>query len=54
MEIERIIAAGATVTLDSAAAVEIVTWDNNQWVSYDDQKTMAMKVKFANSLCLGG
>jgi len=31
-EIEQVIAAGATVTLDPVAAVEIVTWDTNQWV----------------------
>jgi len=33
VEIQEVIAAGATVTLDPVAAVEIVTWDTNQWVS---------------------
>jgi len=54
IEIGQIIKAGATVTLDSAAAVKIVTWDNDQWVSYDDAETMATKIKYANSHCLGG
>lgn len=53
-EIKDIIANGATVTLDEAAAVKIVTWDTDQWVSYDDTETLAMKVNYANSLCLGG
>lgn len=53
-EIEREIAAGAKVTLDSSAAVKIVTWGGDQWVSYDDQETLKMKIDYANSKCLGG
>lgn len=53
-EIEDIIAGGATVTLDQDAAVEIVTWDTNQWVSYDNQETLKLKLDYANSKCLGG
>ena len=53
-EIEDIIAAGATVTLDKEAAVKQVVWDNNQWVSYDDGDTFKMKIDFANKLGLGG
>ncbi|KAI5457374.1 glycoside hydrolase superfamily [Mariannaea sp. PMI_226] len=53
-EIEAIIKNGATVTLDEAAAVKIVTWDTNQWVSWDDAETLKMKVDFANERCLGG
>lgn len=53
-EITAIIAAGATSTVDEVAAVNIVTWDTNQWVSYDDANTLQMKVNYANSLCLGG
>ncbi|QIW94573.1 hypothetical protein AMS68_000091 [Peltaster fructicola] len=53
-EITDIIAAGATVTLDKQAASQIVTWDNNQWVSYDDETTLKMKADYANSKCLGG
>jgi chitinase len=45
---------GATVTLDPVAAVKIVTWNSNQWVSYDDAQTLKMKVDYANSRCLGG
>jgi chitinase len=54
VEIRNIIAQGATVTLDPVAAVEIVTWDTNQWVSYDDAVTIKMKLDFASSVCLGG
>lgn len=54
-EIRDIIARDdATMTLDPVAAVEIVTWAGDQWVSWDDTKTLAMKVKFANERCLGG
>ncbi|KFY47845.1 hypothetical protein V495_01790 [Pseudogymnoascus sp. VKM F-4514 (FW-929)] len=53
-EITKIIAGGATVTLDTVAAVEIVTWDTDQWVSWDDTRTLKMKVEYANSRCLGG
>lgn len=54
MEINRLIDAGAEVTLDEDAAVQIVTWDNDQWVSYDDAKTFKMKLDYANQLGLGG
>jgi len=50
----RIIDQGATVTLDKEAAVKIVTWGGDQWVSYDDQETIKTKLDFANSKCLGG
>lgn len=53
-EIEKIIRGGAKVTFDADAAVEIVTWDRNQWVSWDDTKTLKLKVDFANRRCLGG
>lgn len=53
-EIVQIIADGATVTLDAGAAVEIVTWDTDQWVSWDDTTTLGMKVDYANERCLGG
>ncbi|KAI7081911.1 hypothetical protein KC356_g8770 [Hortaea werneckii] len=35
-------------------AVKYLTWDFNQWVSYDDEETFRMKREYANSLCLGG
>lgn len=53
-EIEAVIAAGATPTLDSQAAVKQLVFDTNQWVSYDDVETLKMKVDYANGKCLGG
>ncbi|KAJ6559056.1 putative class V chitinase [Mycena vulgaris] len=53
-EINRIIAKGATVTLDQAAAVKIVTYGGNNWVSYDDSETFKMKIDYSNNHCLGG
>ncbi|KAA8896314.1 chitinase [Sphaerosporella brunnea] len=53
-EIEAVISAGATVTLDETAAVKMVTWGTDQWVSYDDQETLKMKYDYANKRCLGG
>ncbi|KAH8894667.1 glycoside hydrolase [Thozetella sp. PMI_491] len=52
-EIETLIGQGATVTLDTEAAVKIVTWDGN-WVSYDDATTLQAKIDYANDNCLGG
>jgi chitinase len=31
-----------------------ITWDSNQWVSYDDSDTFQQKRAFADSRCLGG
>ncbi|GAB0145998.1 hypothetical protein EsHS_00006412 [Epichloe bromicola] len=45
---------GATVTFDKEAAVDIVTWGGNQWVSWDDAKTLKLKLDYANLRCLGG
>ncbi|KAL5045879.1 hypothetical protein BDW71DRAFT_207868 [Aspergillus fruticulosus] len=42
------------VWLDSAAAVKIAVYDDNQWVAYDDAETLQMKLDFANSECMGG
>ncbi|KAK4096330.1 glycoside hydrolase family 18 protein [Parathielavia hyrcaniae] len=53
-EIVKIIEDGATVTSDQAAAVKIVTWDSDQWVSWDDAETLKVKQDFANQRCLGG
>ncbi|KAK9772778.1 putative chitinase [Seiridium cardinale] len=41
-------------TWDKEAAVKWITWDSNQWISYDDEDTFDQKRKFANSRCLGG
>jgi chitinase len=35
-------------------AVKYVTWNGDQWVSYDDEDTIAQKIEFANNLGLGG
>ena len=53
-EIHKVIAAGATVTFDAAAGVKIVTWDGNQWASFDDAETLKIKQDYANQRCLGG
>ena len=53
-EIEDIIAAGATQRQDNASASVIVTWNNNQWVSYDNPTTLGLKMDYANTRCLGG
>lgn len=39
---------------DEKTAVKWITWDSNQWVSFDDEETFAKKKDFANSRCLGG
>jgi chitinase len=53
-EINQIIKNGATVTFDQAAAAKIVTWDGNQWASWDDAETLKLKMDYANQRCLGG
>ncbi|ROV91006.1 hypothetical protein VSDG_07707 [Cytospora chrysosperma] len=54
-EIQDIIATGdATVVTDKDAAVQIVTWGGDQWVSYDDADTLKQKLDYANGKCLGG
>lgn len=53
-EINAVIKDGAKITLDKEAAVQIVTWDNDQWVSFDDKLTLGMKQKWANEHCIGG
>lgn len=39
---------------DKEAGVKWVTWDSNQWVSYDDEETFPHKRDLANDRCLGG
>ncbi|KAI0418524.1 family 18 glycosyl hydrolase [Xylaria grammica] len=39
---------------DKTAAVKWITWDSDQWISYDDDDTFDQKRKFGNSRCLGG
>ena len=40
--------------LDKTAGVKWITWDSDQWISYDDADTFAIKRNFANNRCLGG
>jgi chitinase len=53
-EINEVIANGAAVTYDEDAAVKTVTWNSDQWVSFDDTKTLGSKINFAHQHCLGG
>ncbi|RFN52992.1 glycoside hydrolase family 18 protein [Fusarium flagelliforme] len=39
---------------DEEAAVKYITWDDDQWVSFDDFDTFQQKIDFANGLGLGG
>jgi chitinase len=39
---------------DKEAAVKYITWNNDQWVSYDDKETFKAKIDFANKQGLGG
>ncbi|KAM5465149.1 putative chitinase [Microsporum ferrugineum] len=43
-----------TSVTDKDAAVKVLTWGGNQWVSYDDEETLRMKADYANKRCLGG
>ncbi|KAL6229244.1 hypothetical protein BDW75DRAFT_249985 [Aspergillus navahoensis] len=43
-----------TPTFYKDAAVKAVSWDNDQWVSFDDKDTFKLKGDFAKSQCLGG
>lgn len=45
---------GLTPQLYEDAAVKVITWNDDQWVSYDDEDTWKLKGDFAKSQCLGG
>jgi len=54
-EIKRVINANdVTPMYDKAAAVKWITWNSNQWVSYDDETTLQQKRNYAEENCLGG
>ncbi|RHZ48405.1 uncharacterized protein CDV56_104274 [Aspergillus thermomutatus] len=54
-EINRILKQyNPTVQYDAAAGVNWITWNENQWVSFDNAKTLKQKADFANSKCFGG
>lgn len=39
---------------DKTAGVKWISWDSDQWISYDDADTFQQKRDFANKRCLGG
>ncbi|KAL2814057.1 glycoside hydrolase superfamily [Aspergillus cavernicola] len=43
-----------TVVYSETARVNWMTWNKNEWVSFDNSKTLKQKADFANSRCLGG
>jgi hypothetical protein len=45
---------GNKPVLDKDAAVKILTYNEDQWVAYDDADTLKMKANFARSQCMGG
>ncbi|EHA19726.1 hypothetical protein ASPNIDRAFT_122397, partial [Aspergillus niger ATCC 1015] len=54
-EINRIIEDySVNVKYDETAGVNWMTWSGNQWVSFDNARTLKQKADFANSKCLGG
>ncbi|KAF7165321.1 hypothetical protein CNMCM5623_009526 [Aspergillus felis] len=54
-EIEAIISDNnLTPTLYTDAAVKVINWNGDQWVSYDDEDTWKLKAELAKSQCLGG
>jgi GH18 family chitinase len=36
------------------AAVQVLAFDDDQWVAYDDEETLKIKAEYAQSRCLGG
>ncbi|KAJ7641876.1 bacteriodes thetaiotaomicron symbiotic chitinase [Roridomyces roridus] len=56
-EIEDIISSVGTnqLVFDEDAAVKYLVYNEFiNWVSYDDQQTLGMKLQYTNSICLGG
>ncbi|PLB44327.1 bacteriodes thetaiotaomicron symbiotic chitinase [Aspergillus steynii IBT 23096] len=54
-EINRIIDGfSGNINYDETAGVNWMTWSGDQWVSFDDGRTLKQKADFANSKCLGG
>jgi hypothetical protein len=55
MEIEDVIRrTGKTPVLHVDAAVQVLAFDDDQWVAYDDEETLKIKAEYAQSRCLGG
>ncbi|EFQ31850.1 glycosyl hydrolase family 18 [Colletotrichum graminicola] len=54
-EIDDLVAKqGTKSTLDTDAAVKVLTWGGDNWLTYDDEETFRLKADFARSQCLGG
>jgi len=53
-EIKEILAGGVTPVHDTEAAVNYITFNSNQWISYDDAVTFKQKTDWANGVGLGG
>ncbi|RJE25923.1 chitinase [Aspergillus sclerotialis] len=45
---------GAKPKVDNEAAVAYFSWDQKNWVAYDNNETLQMKTKYAGENCLGG
>ncbi len=54
-EINRIVAANKLTPsmISSESGVKQITFDD-QWIGYDDNETLALKLELANKRCLGG
>ncbi|KAJ3122671.1 hypothetical protein HK100_011889, partial [Physocladia obscura] len=56
-EIEQIRKLSSTVRstyFDPKALTNIMTYNSNDWIAFEDQNTLALKIAQATSLCLGG
>nr|GAT44459.1 predicted protein [Mycena chlorophos] len=56
VEIEDILSneGTANVVFDQKDAVKYLVYNTNDWISYDDQQTLQMKLQYANGICLSG
>lgn len=45
---------GGQAVLHEDAAVQVLSFDDDQWVAYEDEKTIKMKAEYAQTRCLGG
>lgn len=55
MEIDNVIKrTGNKPVLHRDAAVQVLAFDNDQWVAYDDEETLQIQAEYAQTRCLGG
>jgi chitinase len=45
---------GSRPVFHEDAAVQILVFNDDQWVAYDDEKTLRIKAEYAQTRCLGG